>query len=76
MTSLQGPRELWVGRRVVGNAQCQLASPCKCHQRRRHASLISSLSRRNELCNYFSTIRYQHGLAGPDFANVLAQPVL
>jgi hypothetical protein len=75
-TSLQEPRELWVRRRLVWNTQRQLASPCKCHQSRRHPPLISSLSGRNERCDYFTAISYQHGLARPDFPNVLAQPVL
>jgi hypothetical protein len=33
-------------------------------------------SRRYQLCNNFSAIRHQHGLAGSDFANILAEPVL
>jgi hypothetical protein len=76
MASLQGLRELWVRPRVVCMAECQLASPCKCHESRWNASLIHSPSWRDELCDYFSTISYQHGLAQPNLADVLTQPVL
>ena len=58
------------------NRPTSIASPCKCHQRRRNASLISSLSLGDELRYYFSAISYQHGLAGPDLTNILAQAVL
>lgn len=74
--SLEERRELWIYRRIIRRAQRHLPSLCECRQPRRDASLTASLARRNEFCDHFPAIRHQHGLAGPDFPDVLAQTVL
>jgi hypothetical protein len=72
MMSLEQARELWIQGCFVRDAQRQIASPGKGQQRRKYTRLITPLSRRQQLGDDLPAIGNQHGLAGPNFPNVLA----